>query len=536
MRAAIYARFSTDRQSETSIADQERVCRVRAVALALDVVAVHVDQAVSGATPVERRKGGAEMLAAAQRRTFDVLIVESLDRLSRDSVDQTQTVRLLEHAGVRVIAADGRYDSQTAARKMMLGMQGIVSEAYVDAIRDKTHRGLAGQLERGFHAGGVPFGYRSVPSSERKRDGAPAGYMLEIDEDKATVLREIFARYAGGDSCQKIAADLNRRGVRGPRGGTWSVSGIYGSPAQCTGVLNNELYIGRQVWNRSHWVKHPITGVRERQERPESQWIVHARPQLRIVDDAAWRSVRERMGAKRGVGGRAGRGGFPTTLFGGLLRCGHCGGAVVKTDAKVYSCAARKDRGASVCTGVAIRTEIVDRVLVEHLRALLQDPNVIARLEREAVERQADASREAGSAIAAQRRRMADLKAEIVRVTDAIAAIGFSPALGDRLKRSEAELETLEHAKTRAGVTSLPRAMRERVRVLIEGLEGALRDEVPKAREALQAAFGEIRLVPNEGKVYAEFEDAAERLLVAVGGVQMGRVAGAGFEPATFGL
>jgi hypothetical protein len=62
--------------------------------------------------------------------------------------------------------------------------------------------------------------------------------------------------------------------------------------------------------------------------------------------------------------------------------------------------------------------------------------------------------------------------------------------------------------------------MRERVRALIDGLEGALRDEVPKAREALQAAFGDIRIVPAEGKVYPEFEDAAERLLVAAGGVQ----------------
>ena len=177
MRAAIYARFSTERQSETSIADQERVCRARATALGLEVVALHADQAISGATPVERRKGGASMLAGAQRHTFDVLLIESLDRLSRDSVDQTRTVRLLEHAGVRVIAADGRYDSETAARKMMLGMQGIVSEAYVDAIRDKTHRGLVGQLERGFHAGGVPFGYRSVASGERKRprDGRRAG-------------------------------------------------------------------------------------------------------------------------------------------------------------------------------------------------------------------------------------------------------------------------------------------------------------------------------------------------------------------------
>lgn len=527
MRAAIYARFSTDRQSETSIADQERVCRARASSLGLDVVAVHSDQAVSGSIPVDRRSGGAGLLSEAARRTFDVLIVESLDRLSRDSVDQTQTVRVLEHAGVRVIAADGRYDSETQARKLMLGITGIVSEAYIDAIRDKTHRGLVGQLERGFHAGGVPFGYRSVPSSEKKRDGTPAGFRLEIDAEQAEVVREIFARYGAGESCQKIAADLNRRGVRGPRGGTWSVSGIYGAPSQGAGLLNNELYIGRQIWNRSHWVKHPTTGVRERKERPRSEWIVHERAELAILDSATWRAARERMGAKRDAGGRSGRGGFPKTLFGGLLRCGRCGGALVKSDATHYGCAARKDRGPAVCSGLAVKTKVVDRVLVGYLRELLHDPAILARLEREASARQAEASREAGSAIAAERRRSADLKAEVARLTDAIAAAGYSPALLERLRKSEEELEAVERCRTRAGVTSLPSAMRERVRALAAGLEGALRDEIPKAREALRAAFGEIRIVPENGKVYAEFEDAAERLLVAVGGLQMGRVAGA---------
>ena len=69
--------------------------------------------------------------------------------------------------------------------------------------------------------------------------------------------------------------------------------------------------------------------------------------------------------------------------------------------------------------------------------------------------------------------------------------------------------------------------MRARVRALADGLEAALREETPRAREALRAAFGEIRLVADGEEVVAEFEDAAERLMLAVGGASMGRVAGA---------
>lgn len=135
-------------------------------------------------------------------------------------------------------------------------MRGLISETYLDDLRAKTHRGLTGQIERGYHAGGLSFGYRSVVAGVNPR-GEPIGHRLEIDETQATIVREIFVRYAGGESCQRIAADLNARGVRGPRGGTWCVSALYGSPAKGAGVLNNELYIGRYVWNRSQWIKNP---------------------------------------------------------------------------------------------------------------------------------------------------------------------------------------------------------------------------------------------------------------------------------------
>lgn len=68
-------------------------------------------------------------------------------------------------------------------------------------------------------------------------------------------MREIFARHGAGESCQRIAADLNRRSVTGPRGGTWSVSALYSSPAKGAGILNNRLYVGEIVWNRSQWIK-----------------------------------------------------------------------------------------------------------------------------------------------------------------------------------------------------------------------------------------------------------------------------------------
>ena len=152
------------------------------------------------------------------------------------------------------------------------------------------------------------------------------------------------------------------------------MSALYGSPAKRAGVLNNELYVGRYVWNRSKWIKNLDTGKRERFIRPESEWQSVARPELCILDDELWHAVREHMASPRRAGGRRGRGGVPMTLLGGVMRCGYCGGSVVKINARTYGCAAHKDRGPAVCGGVEASFRDVDHVVVGYVRGVLAAP------------------------------------------------------------------------------------------------------------------------------------------------------------------
>jgi DNA invertase Pin-like site-specific DNA recombinase len=531
MRVVIYARFSTENQNASSIEDQARVCRSKASALGLTVDAVHADAAVSGGIPLRARSGGAALMADH----FDVLIVESLSRLSRDTVDGEMEMRRLEHRGVRIIGVSDGYDSEQGdMRKLMRIVAGAMNEKLRHDIGDMTHRGLSGQVERGFHAGSLSYGYRSVIAGHDAK-GEPIGHRLEVHEAHADVVREIFLRYSAGESCQRIAADLNARGVAGPRGGTWCVSALYGSPAKGSGILNNELYVGRYVWNRSRWVRNPDTRKRERLIRPESEWKIDDRAELRIIDDGTWHAVRARMSGTRAEGGRAGRGGIPTTLLGGILRCGLCGGAVVKISATSYGCAARRDRGPAVCAGVSAATKRVDEELVGHVRKQLESPAVLAQLEREAALLVADRGTRDGS-----RRelghRVRDLEAEARRLADAIATVGISPTLSTRLREVEAEVARVKRAQAAAPVATLSCSIRESVRALMRDLGGALHAELPVARDALRTALGNVTLQNDEDGVFAVFEDTADRLLLRAVGDGMGLVAGARFELATFGL
>ena len=222
-------------------------------------------------------------MADALARRFDVLIVEDLSRLSRDSVESEAVIRRLEHIGIRIIGVSDSYDSTMGSKKIHRGVKGLMNELYIDDLRQKTHRGLEGQFGRGFSAGGRAYGYRTRPVLSG--DGSTViGHQLEVDPEQAEWVRWIYERCGlDGWPARRIAYELNAKGVAALRGGTWGVSGLYGSSSRGIGVLNNETYVGQVVWNRTQWLKDPDTGKRIWRLRPESEWLRAERPDLRIV-------------------------------------------------------------------------------------------------------------------------------------------------------------------------------------------------------------------------------------------------------------
>ena len=537
MPAALYARYSTDLQRPTSIEDQLRLGRARADSANLEVVAIHFDEGVSGSMPIEQRAGGRALMADAAAARFDVLILEALDRFSRNLVDQERMVRRLEFSGIRIIGVVDGYDSATEGREMMRAVRGSFNEQLLRDISKKTHRGLRGQIARGYHAGGLSYGYRSTLAGVDAK-GEPIGHRLEILPEEADVVRWIFSRYAESWSCQRIAENLNRRRVSAPRGGTWAVSAIYGSPNKGSGVLNNELYVGRYVWNRSRWVKDPDSGRRQRIDRPRAEWIAEERPELRILKDEAWRAVRARLDGKRLEGGARGKGARPRTLFGGLLRCGRCGGAVIAVNGTAYGCAARKDRGAVVCPGIYARRKAIDARLLSVVREDLLAPAAIVELQGLVDQVILERARTGAPAAAGARKRLAELDKEIPRLVDAVAAAGWSQSLGERLQEAEREQAALRDLATRqAPSRGTVSALQLRYKEALMRLGAELETDPPRARAALQDVLGEITLKEeSDGKIYAEIQTRPERLLLAAGGQYLGLVAGIGFEPMTFGL
>jgi hypothetical protein len=124
-------------------------------------------------------------------------------------------------------------------------------------------------------------------------------------------------------------------------------------------ILENPIYRGEYVWNRSEWIKDHETGRRKRFERPEADWIRQHSPEWRIVSDELWDRARavargKRSACVRGTGGQLvesrGRHGTGRHLLSGFLACAECGGSFYGQHThRIYECGWRRDRGEHVC-------------------------------------------------------------------------------------------------------------------------------------------------------------------------------------------
>src|SRR5260370_3853536 len=152
-RAAIYARYSTDRQSTTSIDDQVRKCRQYAGAHGLEIAEdqVYADQAISGvgADRAELRRMLDRALSPAP--PFEVILVDDTSRLSRTTEDALTIFKRLNFAGVKLIAVSQGISSDHEQSEMLVTVHGLVDSLYVREPAKKTHRGLEGTVLRGCH-------------------------------------------------------------------------------------------------------------------------------------------------------------------------------------------------------------------------------------------------------------------------------------------------------------------------------------------------------------------------------------------------
>jgi DNA invertase Pin-like site-specific DNA recombinase len=534
-RAVIYARYSSDNQRDASIEDQVRQCRARIEQEQWQLGEVYSDHAISGATTL--RAGYQKMLEDARAGRFDVLVAEALDRLSRDQENIAGLYKQLCFAGVRLVTL-----TEGEIGELHVGLKGTMNALFLKDLAHKTRRGLEGRVRQGKSGGGLCFGYDVL----RKLDASGEALHGErrINEGEAAIVRRIFEEFAKSRSPRAIAQSLNKDGIPGPGGRSWGPSTIYGNWRRGTGLLNNELYIGRLVWNRQQFIKDPATGRRQARLNPEAKWIAEEVPHLRIVDDRLWEAVKERQrGSRRRVmtedkGIRSERARRPNYLLSGLLKCGTCGGGFSKISQSHYGCSTARNKG--TCDNlIAVRRDKLEATVLDGLKHQLMQPELVAafvdefhrEINRQRAEQDGRRDRTA--------RDLEKTEREIRRLIEAIKAGVPGAAVKDEMTVLEARRVELL-ARLEAAPPSMPRLhpnLAELYRQKVTNLAEALNDEHTRleAAECIRELIEEIRLVPENGKLRVElYGELAALLNLANGhprskgtGVQITLVAGA---------
>ena len=545
-RAVIYARYSSHNQRDASIEDQIRQCKAHVEHQGWRLTNTYTDRAISGASPL--RPGYQKLLEDARSGLFEVVVAEALDRLSRDQEHVASLFKILSFVDVRLVTlAEGEIG------ELHVGLKGTMNALFLKDLALKTRRGLEGRVRAGFSGGGLCYGYDVVRETDPA--GNPVRGKRTINEGEAEIVRSIFRDFASGLSPIAIAKSLNAQGIPGPRGKDWGPSTIYGNWRRGTGILNNELYIGRLVWNRQHFVKDPTTGRRQARPNPESEWIIEEVPELRIVSQDLWDAVKERqektrrtVTADRARGIRSERARRPVYLFSGLLKCGQCGGSYTLVSGTNYGCANRKTRG-TCDNGLSIKRTELEETILSGLKDKLMDPVLV----REFIRSYHDSL---NGRFAAEDSRRQGLRKQLSKINKELEALVAAVKAGILSDTLQAEFEHLERDKRvieQELATEPPPPIHlhpnlaEIYRKKVENLTEALNAEETRqeAGEIIRGLIDEIRLVPDGDELRIHLKgELAEMLALSTNkkpgakgsGLKTTLVAGVGFEPTTFRL
>ena len=506
MKTVIYARFSSTLQNARSIEDQVALCRERCEREGWDVVDVFTDFAISGAAGIDEaaRPGLNALLARVEAGGVDQVLAEATDRVARHQGDAFAIRERLTFAGARLFTlSDGEVTEITAT------FRGLMDAQFRKDLAAKVKRGQRGTISQKRSAAGIAYGYRKA--NRLDANGELIRGLREIDEDQADVVRRIFREFAAGVSPRQIAERLNADGIPAvqPRSGGnsfWRASTIYGDRKRKNGILQNQLYIGKLVFNRTRKIVDPKTRKALIRANPESQWLIEEVPELQIVDADLWNAVQDMLGRVQSRRPEQSR--RPKHMLSGIVRCGVCGGAWTIIGTERWGCSRHREGGQTACSNNrTTRTAPMEERVLKGLQNHMLDPELVEIYVREYHLEHARRAKELTRESDRLKKRHADAVAKVERLVMAVAdgadefveireVLGKARAERDALA---AELEQLEQLP----VVALHPSIIADYRAQVAKLNAALAEN-PEARlEAipkLRALINSVHVHPKADK------------------------------------
>lgn len=431
MKAAIYARYSSDNQREESIDAQIRAIKEYAERNSITIAKVYTDEARSATTA--DRPGFLQMVKDSALGIFDAVIVHKLDRFSRDRYDSAFYKRQLKRNGVKLISVLEQLDDSPESIILESVLEGM-AEYYSANLAREVMKGMKETAYECKHTGGrPPLGY-DVDTKTKK-------YI--INEQEAKAVRLIFSIVLEGGGYGEVIDKLNSLGFKTKTGRHFGKNSIHD-------ILRNEKYAGVYVFNRAASAK--LGKRNNRAEKPEDEIIRIPGGMPAIISHDDWKKVQKLM-SERKRGPQPRRSNDSLYILTGKVTCGECEGAMTgnsgiwgraKKKYRFYSCSTRKRT--KQCSMPNIRKEVLEQFVLDEIQKLFE-PSKAEELASRVLDHYREQSAESGD----QRKYLLDqlsaIKQRMDNLFDALETGAMEASVaGPRLNSLAKEKETFEEA------------------------------------------------------------------------------------------
>ena len=340
--AVIYARYSSDSQTEQSIEGQLRVCQQYAQSNDIIILDTYIDRAMTGTNDL--RPDFQRMIKDSNKKQWDYVLVYKLDRFSRDKYEMTIHKHTLKNNGVKIISA---------MENIPEGPEGIILESMLEGMNQYYSAELSQKVLRGLNEsyikGQFTGGYQIYGYDVKDKKNV-------INEDEAEIVKEIYEKFANGFTAVDIAKELKARGVRTKKGVFINAPKIYK-------IIANTKYVGKTT------------------HRGE----VYTNIYPAIIDDYTWQRVQSIRNANKHVPGKK-KDKFDFILSGKLV-CGDCHTMMVGESGTgrngekycYYNCLGRR-RQKKNCSFKAIPKEFLENLVITETWKMICNENGIKEI------------------------------------------------------------------------------------------------------------------------------------------------------------
>lgn len=216
MKAIGYIRVSTADQADSGLSLAHQEAKIKAYCDALDINLVDVISDAGFSAKTLNRPGMTEVINQIKNKSVDAVVILKLDRLTRSVKDLGTMTTLFEKTGVALVSVQDSINTSTAAGRLVLNVLGSVAQWESEAIGERTKAAMSVKKASGQLVGSIPYGFNL----------ADDGITLIANETEQKTLEVIRELRKNGMSFNKIARELEQRGIATKKGGKWAAQTV----------------------------------------------------------------------------------------------------------------------------------------------------------------------------------------------------------------------------------------------------------------------------------------------------------------------